>query len=290
RVVVQSFLEMGIDLLTGGKKAFFNVSREFLLQDDIRMFPPGITGLEIRGDIDPAPDLIAACGRLREDGYTIALDHFVLSDKVQPLVDLADLVKVDFLATSDVVKRSLAKPLQSRGIQLVAEKIETTGALHLAREFGSTHVQGYFFRKPVMVREKDIPVSNLDYLQMTQEIHKPDLDFDQIERVIKQDVSLSYKLLRYVNSAFFGWRQEIRSIKHALALIGEKEVKKWTSLVALASMGDDKPSELIVGAIVRARFCEAMAHRAGMADRSQELFLMGMFSMLDALLDRPLRD
>ncbi|MBI4714625.1 MAG: HDOD domain-containing protein [Nitrospirae bacterium] len=137
---------------------------------------------------------------------------------------------------------------------------------------------------------RDIPTSKFHYLRLLQEIHQPDLDLDRIEQVIKQDVSLTYKLLLYVNSAFFGWRNEIRSIRHALALIGEKEVRKWTSLLALAGAGEDKPSELIASAIARAKFCEAMAPRVGLASRSQELFLTGMFSLLDAILDRPLRE
>lgn len=171
---------------------------------------------------------------------------------------------------------------------MVAEKVETRSELHQASEMGYTYFQGYFFSKPEIIVAQDIPGYKLNYLRVLQAVNQPEINLVELENIIKLEPSLTYKLLRYLNSAFFGFRTEIRSIHHALALLGEEELKKWASLIAMAAMGSDKPPELVVNVIIRAVFCESLAPQIGMLNRAADLFLLGMMSLIDAILDRPL--
>jgi EAL and modified HD-GYP domain-containing signal transduction protein len=218
------------------------------------------------------------------------MDDFVYKERYTPLLELADFIKVDFLSTSESERRVLAKEFAPLGIRLLAEKVETPKEFLEALEIGYSYFQGYFFCKPLVIKGKDIPGSKLHYFQVLQEIHHRQMDFRRLEQIIKQDVSLSYKLLRYINSAYFGLRSRINSIKQALVLLGQAEIKKWLSLITLAGMGMDKPGELVVHTITRAKFCESLAPHAGLLRRADDLFLVGMLSLMDAFLDRPISD
>lgn len=252
------------------------------------MLPQEAIVVEILEVVEPDAEVLAACRRLRQAGYTIALDDFQDRRGGHPLLEVAHMVKVDFLATDAAERRALAGRLVPRGIRCLAEKVETWEILREAQELGYTYFQGYFFSRPVVLARKDIPGFKLNYLRLLQEIHRPELNFRQMEDIIGRDTSLSYKLLRYLNSVFFGLRQPVGSIRHALVYLGEREIRKWVTLVALASMARDKPEELLVQALIRAKFCEALAPFVGLSPRSGELFLTGMFSLIDAMLDRPL--
>jgi EAL and modified HD-GYP domain-containing signal transduction protein len=170
----------------------------------------------------------------------------------------------------------------------VAEKVETREMFEETLELGYDLFQGYFFSKPTIVQAGDLRGYKLHYFEILQEINQSDLDFGRIEEIFKREMSLCYKLLRYINSVFFGWRNRVSSVRRAMILLGEQELKKWASFIILASMAEDKPDELLIQSVVRARFCEALAPMTGFADRSQDLFLMGMFSLIDAILDRSL--
>ncbi|MBW2324661.1 MAG: HDOD domain-containing protein, partial [Deltaproteobacteria bacterium] len=183
-------------------------------------------------------------------------------------------------------RKSLVERYGSRDIKMLAEKVETRDEFKQALELGYSYFQGYFFSKPVIISGKDIPAFKLNYLRLLQEVSRPDFSFDRVEDIIKSEVSLSNKLLKYLNSAFFGFRTEIRSIRQALTLLGEVEARKWISLTALAGMSEDKPGELIRMAIIRAKFCELLACEVGFNNRKSDLFLLGVFSMVDAIMDR----
>ena len=254
------------------------------------MIPKELMVAEILETVKPDPEVIGACEKLKKAGYLLAMDDFVYDEAYRHLMDLTDFVKVDFLSTPKDERRSLIRKFTSLGIRFLAEKVETPEALREALDLGYTYFQGYFFSKPTILSEKDIPAYKLHYLKILREIHRPEFNFRELEGIIKQEVSLSFKLLRYINSAFFGLKNKITSILQALVLLGEKEIKKWISLNTLANKGQDKPDELIIQAIVRAKFCESLAPFVGLARRAEDLFLMGMFSLIDAILDRPLPD
>lgn len=289
-VIVDAFFLRGIESITGGKRAFINATRDVLVKEYMTLLPKDLSVVEVLETVDPDAEVIEACRKLKKAGYLLALDDFIFEERFRPLVEIADIIKVDVLASGAAERQALIQEFGPHGIRFLAEKVETREMFQEVLDLGYSYFQGYFFSKPVVVAGKDIPGFKLNYLQILREIHQPELDFGQIENIIKREMSLSYKLLRYINSAFFSWASKVDSLKRALVLLGEREVKKWISLVALANMGNDKPEELVVQAIVRAKFCESLAPKVGMARRSQDLFLMGMFSLVDAIVDQPLPD
>lgn len=287
-VIVSSFFLLDIQTITGGTRAFINVTRDVLVREFITMLPKEIAVVELLESISADTEVLFICGKLKKEGYLIALDDFVYNDDTKGLVDLADIIKVDLLSTTIEDRRSLIKDLAPKGIKFLAEKVETQEIYQESLEMGFTYFQGYFFSRPHIISGKDVPAVKMNYLRILQEIHKPSLDFEEIEGIVKVEMSLCYKLLRYINSPFFGVINNIGSIKQALVLLGEREVKKWVSLLALTTMGEDQPEELVLLAIIRAKFCESLAPYVRLMARSSDLFLMGMFSLIDAILSRPL--
>ncbi|MFH1139106.1 MAG: HDOD domain-containing protein [Pseudomonadota bacterium] len=288
QVIANSFLVFGIERMTVGSKAFINFTRGLLVDGYALALPPEWVVVEILEGILPDPEVLAACRELKAKGFTLALDDFVYDPVYEPLLDLADIVKVDFLISPEKERARLAKLLEKRGVTLLAEKIETRAEFEQALEMGFSLFQGYFFQKPVTLSQKDIPSLKLNNLRILSEVNAAELDFDGLAEIIGTDLSMSFKLLRYVNSAFFGYHSKIESIKHALAMMGENEVKKWVSLLSLAGLADDKPAELVTSSLIRAKFCEKAAPLIGYGGRDSELFLMGLFSLLHAIIDQPL--
>ncbi len=290
KVALDSFFILGIDTITGGKRAFINATRGMLVNGYIALLPREMAVVEILETVEPDPEVLAACQKLKKAGYLIALDDFVDEERYRPLVALADIIKIDFLATKKDEQKALVERFAPRGIQLAAEKLETREAFQEAMQMGYSYFQGYFFSKPVIISGKEIPGFKLNYLRILQEIQRPHLDYEKLEEIMKTEMSLSYKLLRYINSAFFGWRVEIRSIKHALVMLGESDFKRWASFISLSNMAKDKPNELVFQAILRGRYLEVLAPAVRFSERAQDLFLMGIFSLIDAIIDRPLLD
>lgn len=287
KVITNSLLLFGLDTITGGKKAFINFTQNLLKDEVATSLPKELVTIEILENVTVDDEVIEACKKLKNAGYQLALDDFVFSPQYQPLIALADIIKIDFLNTAPEIRSALPRVLSSSRVKFLAEKIETKDDFYEALELGYIYFQGYFFCKPEIIIGKDLPTYKLTYLQLVQQVNQPEIDFDKIEHIIKQDVALSFKLLKYINSAAFGFQSKIHSIKNALVMLGVREISKWVSLIALKGMGDDKPDELVMEAVVRGRFCELLAPELGMASRSQDLFLLGMFSLIDAFMDRP---
>lgn len=290
-VITNSFLLIGLETLTRGKKAFINFTKNLLENDVATLLPNEAIVVEILQDIEPDEKTLNACKKLKELGYLLALDDFSYDEKFLPLVDLIDIIKIDFLKTEKKEREAVIQKIGHRSnVSFLAQKVETRNEYIQAMKMGYSYFQGYFFSKPLILTGKDIPSFKIIYLKILQEINKKELDFDRLEEYIKMDVSLSYKLLKFINSLSFGFKTEIRSIKQALVLLGQKELSKWLSLIALKGIGDNKPDELIITTICRARFCELIAPKVGLKHRSSDLFLMGMFSLIDAFLDQQLSD
>jgi c-di-GMP-related signal transduction protein len=290
QVINNSFLSIGVDRLLAGKRAFINFTQDLLTDERTFSLPPSMTVIEILESVKPEPAVIAACRALREKGYVLALDDFTLREGWDELAELAGVIKVDFRATTVAEQQSLVKRYSPAGVCMLAEKIETQEEFRRACQMGYHYFQGYFFARPVLVSHREIPGSKVAYLQILREIHRPELEFRALEALIQRDVSLAYKLLRYINSAVFGWVSPVQSILQALALLGEQEIRNWVSLAALPTLAVDKPDELVRTALVRARFSELLAPWAGLANRKSDLFLIGLFSLLEAMLDRPLKE
>lgn len=288
KMVIDNFFLLGLETLTAGRRAFINCTRDILVRDFVSLLPRQRVVLEVLETVDADAEVVSALTRLKQDGYSIALDDYVDASRQKPLVDLAEFVKVDFALTRDKDRGLLASQLARPGLSLLAEKVETQEEFNQARDMGYDYAQGYFFAKPEIVAGRDVPGFKLNYLRILQEINRPDVELSRVEAIIKQEASLCFKLLRYLNSVLFGFREEVKSIRHALALLGERELRKWASLVAVAAMAEDKPQELVVNSLVRARFAELLAPATGLNSRATDLFLMGLLSLMDAILDQPM--
>lgn len=289
QVLANSLLVIGLDNLVGTKKAFVNFGRGPLLQGWHTSLPAENTVIEVLETVEPDAEVVEACRKLREQGYQIALDDFVFRPGYEPLLEVADLLKIEIQNLPRPEQKLLIQSSKARGLQLLAEKVETYEEFEWAKQAGYDYFQGYFFARPVIVRGRKIPAAKVHCLRLLQEVQRPELDFERLEMLILEDVSLSYQLLRYVNSPLFALTSSIRSIRQALLFFGETELRKWIVLATLARTADDKPGELIRHSLVRARFCESVA-KSAQKGLEQSAFLTGLFSLLDALIDRPLEE
>jgi EAL and modified HD-GYP domain-containing signal transduction protein len=287
-VIVDSTMLFDLQTLTGRAKAFINADESALLQGAVKLLPVGRIVVEILESVAPTPDIVDACADLHACGYILALDDFVDHPKWQPLMPFAKFLKVDFRLSGQEARREMARRYRPKGLQLLAEKVETQAELEQARALGYSYFQGYFFSKPTMVEARNIPGNKLNYLRLLETVNTADLRLERVEEVLKQEPSLVYKLLRYINSPVFALRKEVRSIRQAIFLIGEKEFRRWVSIVALVSLAGDKPPELIRTALTRAYFCEEISQPIRMTPHASDLFLMGLLSMTDAILDMPM--
>jgi c-di-GMP-related signal transduction protein len=288
RSTLDSTLLMGFDVLCDGQKAFINCTRDLLLKDGITLLPAEQTVVEVLEDIEPDDLVIAACQRLSTSGYKIALDDFIADDPRSPLTELADFIKVDFERTTPAERKELVKRFGTPKCQMLAEKVETREQFETALNDGFVFFQGYFFRRPEVLRAREIPANQVNYLRMLQAVSLEEVDIRELEKLIKTETSVLYRLLRYLNSPVFGMRNEIHSIRHALAILGEREIRRWIRLVALVSAGQLKTSDLVLSALVRARFCELLSRK--ISRTQSDLFLVGMLSMMDAILDIPMAE
>ena len=289
-VLTTSFMLVGLEELTSGKKASINFTRSLLVKEVATLFPSDLLLVEVLENVEPAPEVIEACKNLKRAGYRLILDDFCPMCAGNPLLEMVDIIKVDFEKTQPRERELIPLMGNCQQARFLAEKVETAEEFSQALAWNYSYFQGYFFCHPTVCTSNAIPGAKLAYMRILNEINRPETDFGELENIIKLDVSLSYKLLRFMNSAFFGFYERIRSIRQALTLLGLSEVKKWVSLTALTGLASDKPEELVVQSLVRARLCEQLAIRVGLGDRSSELFLMGMFSMIDAIAGKPMSE
>jgi len=290
KLMANSFLLIGLDTITKQKKAFINFTKKLLLNRAPTVIPNDFLSVELLEDIEVDADVIQACADLKEDGYEIVLDDFSYTDEYKPLVDLADVIKIDFRQTKGHERRLIVELFKDSGIKFLAEKVETIKEFDEAISCGYEYFQGYFFSEPVIVSSRDLPIAKLSVLKLMNEINLPHVEFEKLEEIIKHDLSLTYRLLRFINSAYFSFSMKIESIRHALVLIGMKEIKKWATIFALSSLGEDKPLELLNVSLVRAKFCEFIAEEIGQKKDEHNFFMMGLFSLIDALLNRHMAD
>ena len=288
RSTLDSSFLMGLDLLCENGVGFFNCTRETLMNDYMTLLPKERVVLEILETITPDQEVMEACTRLKTAGYRLALDDFLADDPRRVMVPLADMLKVDWMATTPEQCRNLIQEFSRPDLMFLAEKIETPAELKAAMELGFHYFQGYFFQKPVILQTREIAPVQIHALSLLREVSKPMVDLTEVEKQIKADASLCYRLLRYLNSSAFFFTAEIRSVRHALMVLGEKQIRKWVALVVTLHAGAAASTELIRNALTRARFCESLApHVAG---GSEDLFFLGLMSLLDVILEVPLTE
>lgn len=287
-VITNSFLLIGISKMTEEKKAFINFTEDMLLREYPLLFPNKYTVIEVLEDVKVTPEIVAACRTLVKKGYTLALDDFEYRPDMDPLLEIAHIVKFDVLAMSMEALQRDVERVSRYDVRLLAEKVETNEQFEKTKEMGFSLFQGYFFSKPNIIQGRDIPGSQLQHLQILKLIQDENYDFDKIADLVSHDVSLAYKLLKYVNSAAMHRRVEIKSLQSAVAMVGEVNLRKWLSLIMLSYLAENKPEELLRLSIQRAAFCEQIGEQIAGLDFKRSCYTVGMFSLLDVLLDQPM--
>jgi len=287
-VLSNTFLEMGLERLVDDKLAFINLTRAFLLGEYPLPMRHDRLVLEVLEDIVIDAELIQALEHLSAQGFKLALDDVVDPDAVANILHLAQIVKVDLMQTDFNTLPEHVTRYQTHQVELLAEKVETQAEFEQCKSLGFDYFQGYFLCRPSVLKEKKISGLKMVMLSLLSKLQSPEIEFAEIEDIIRQDVTLSYKLLRLINSAFYTTRSEIKSIRQALTLLGLSQIRAWVSLLLL-SESDNKPQELIKTAMIRGKMCE---HLAGVIRdaRPDVYFTVGLFSVLEALMDLPLKD
>ncbi len=284
-VLTSVFLTEGIEKISGSRPCFINFTRDLLLQNLPASFPKKLIVVEILEDVPPTPDILDICKKLRSDGYTIALDDFVYDKSLEPLLDIADIIKFDFLLTPiDTLQKTLYK-LSKYKIKYLAEKVESYDEFVQASKLGFSYFQGYFFCRPEKIRIREIDSSKINLVSLLAEINKKTTTLRKIEEIIMHDVAIAYKLLRYINSSYFYRLKRIDSVAHAITYLGENELRRFIILVLVSELASDKPGELVRLAVVRAKMAELLVLETPLKGKADEIFLLGLFSLLEALLD-----
>ncbi|WP_206484648.1 HDOD domain-containing protein [Thalassotalea sp. G2M2-11] len=289
KMVEASSFHLGISEFTGNKPAFINFTLDTLSKDFPRMLTTDEVVVEILETIKPGKKLLSLCKELYDDGYTLALDDYIHQKVWAHFYPYIKIIKVDLKSTTveQIIEIKQAISEHSH-IQLLAEKVETYEEYNQALELGFELFQGFFFAKPEMMKTKSLSPSQMAMAELLYETSKPELDLTSITSVFERDVSLSYKLLRYANSAIFRRRSEISTIKQALVTLGSGELKRFLGLMFAVNVNPDKPSELINAAMTRAKFCELIARDLSTPVDTSIAFLTGLLSLIDAILDEKL--
>jgi c-di-GMP-related signal transduction protein len=290
RVLSNTFFNTGVEQLTSGKRAFINFTKSLLVKKIPLMFPPQFTTIEVLENVEPDAQVIDACSEFSRQGFDIALDDFEYIPALDPVINLAQIIKIDFMKSTKEQIKDYCRRFLPRGIKLLAEKVETAIEFEEALKMGFTYFQGYFFSKPQVIKETEIPALKMNLLRIIAEVKGDAFNVSKLQKLIEQDVGISYKLFRYLNSPFFRRMQEISSIHQAIVMLGEKGVGNFLSVIILSELSQDKPDELIKSSVIRARMCEKLRLEQGKGPDISELFTLGLFSHIDAILDNTMEN
>jgi EAL and modified HD-GYP domain-containing signal transduction protein len=286
--VINTLSEIGLEQIVGKHEAFINVTESLLHEDGLLGILPQQCVLEVKSSITPTPELISFLSKFSESGYRIALDDFEYREELKPLLDIADIIKMDVRALGQSGVEAQLELLKPYKLPLVAEKVETPAEFNLYQDMGFDYFQGFFFAKPNVLSVKSIPASKLAVMELMATISNPDVSIQELGDIITRDASLSVKTLRYVNSPATGLSTEVTSIAQALTLLGLAVIRKWVMVLTMMGMDlEGKSPELFVIMLTRARLCELMAKQAKL-DNPSGYFTIGLLSAIDVLLDAPM--
>lgn len=277
---------LGLDVLCDNRLAFIGCTRDILLENALSFLPADKVVAEIGADVTDDDAVLDACRKLKEAGFKLALSDFAVNDPRTSLIGCADYLKVDIQRRSWEDVQRIADAFSGQNIALAAEKVETREDFDHMRRIGFHYFQGYFFRRPETMRTRVATAHQTTYLRLLQAISRPELNWSEVEGLIKRDAALYVRLMRYINSAAMGVRNEVRSITQALALMGENELRRWCRMAGAFEMSKNRPSDLVLSALVRGRFGELLADR--FEHGNADLFLVGLLSMMDAILEIPM--
>ena len=286
RQMLDNILVVGAEGLSSNTLAFVNCTRDALVGHLVTLLPPLHTVLEVLETIEPDDEVIAACRNLKRMGYRLALDDFFTSERMAPLIEIADYIKIDFRASDTSARRRIRAQLEGSKAALLAEKIEDQGEFELALSEGYRYFQGYFFSRPTILSREEVPLNYLNTIKLLAAISKPALDPREIERIVTSDAPLCFRLLRLANSPVYAIRNQIGSVRRALTIIGENEFRKLATVALAGSLRRNRPHALLSLSLQRARFCELLAPQ--LEEDPFEQYLLGLFSLLDAILQSPM--
>ncbi len=277
---------LGINTLCDHRLAFISCSQQALLEGHLNLLPPELTVAELPPDVQPSAAIIEACHNLKQSGYRIALEHVTLEDPRASLFELCDFFKVNMHQLPAPQRDALTNFHRPRRSRLLADHVETWEDFQAARESGFHYFQGFFFRRSETLTTRPMGPSRLIALQLLKIIGQLDLDWKEVEDLLKRDATLYYRLLRYINSAAFGLRSEVRSVSQALNILGEDQFRRWCRLSILLDTAQNRPSDLALSTLLRARFAELIGLKLGIDNA--DTFLLGLLSLMDAVLEMPM--
>lgn len=288
RVIINAFVEIGLENLVGQRKAFLNVNENFLLDTDLLCFPAEQVVLELPGSTTASPPVTAALDQLKAGGYSVAINGYRHDLPVADLLPYADIVKLDALEIDDATLQAEIETLGPRRPILIAKRVETTERRDQLVALGFDYFQGRYVARPEIVVGKRLPTNRMAVLELVTKINDPDISITELEKLITMDASLSLRILRFVNSPISGLSNEVESIQHAVVLVGRNVIKNWVMLLALAGLDNSIP-ELVTTAFVRARLCEQLAAEAKIPGK-ESFFTVGLFSLMDAMMSKPMEE
>jgi len=284
-----AFLTQDIKEISSHRPCFINFTQDLIEKKIPKSFPESLLIVEVLEDVKPTDSVISVCRELKNSGYRIALDDFVFDRTLLPLIELATIIKIDVRLTPlDTILETINK-LRIYDIKLLAEKVETRKEFDMAQKLGFSYFQGYYFSRPERIAVEELSSEKANLLRLLAEISKKSTTLNKLHDIILTDIAVSYKLLRFLNSAYFYRLQKVKTIKHAIAYLGEKELRRFLMLVLISEFSNDKPDELVRLVLVRAKFCELMGEMSPHAALSAELFLLGLFSALDTMLNTSMK-
>ena len=283
-----TFLEVGLEPLVGDNLAFININRLFIEYDYCKALPKERVVLELTPDVQPTESTLASLKALTEAGYTVALDDFEFAEEKRPLLDVASYIGIDFeRLTKDEISRQLPA-LKASKAKLVAKRVNTHEVFEIAKGLSFEFFRGTCFSRPKVALPTRVPINRLSTLQLVLKLQEPELSTPELEKIVSQDVAISYKLLQYVNSAALSLTRTIESIRHAIQMVGTERIRVWASLLLLTKL-DDKPAELMITALVRAKMAERLALAMSVV-QPESYYMVGLFSVVDALLNVPMQE
>lgn len=287
RVVLDSLTELGLDHVVGSKLAWINVSREFLLRGLVSALPAERVGLEILEGQVVDDEFLAAVAAARAQGFVLALDDFELGTGADRLLAHVDVIKLDMITLGRDGLADHVRRLRHLDVELLAEKVETPEDHAFAKSLGCQRFQGFFYRRPELLSRRRIDTGRTSLMRLICRLQDPSMTLEEVQAEVRQDVGLSLRLLRYINSAAIGMGHQVSSVAQAVTLLGPAHLRRWAALTAFAGLAHER-SELARTALVRARFCEL----SGQVQTSSapERFTLGLFSVMDALTDSTLED
>ena len=287
QAIVNSLIDIGLGRLTEDTIAFINVDQSLLTSGILDMLPANRVVLEILETVEATPENVDAVRSLHEAGYTLALDDYVTGPSTKPFLPYVDIVKFDVLALGGMLLKEV-QHVQRPGLKLLAEKVETRAQFEMCKKMGFDLYQGYFFSHPEIIKGRSIPPDRLAALKVSARLQSPDLSLNELEAIVGADLALSHRLLRLVKSASVGVLGCVDSVRQAIMFLGLKTVAALATLLAM-SASSTKPRELLVTAFVRAKMCESLALARKLPNKDR-YFTLGLFSVIDVLLDAPMRD